>query len=151
MNCREDGDGGGGTGSSYKNYQRIKGVTGEVSDIADAVQSMSKACAHCHIERVQVATRAVAKYAVQLLDVLKLKGPHYASDASSDSSESSSLDLEGCIRSVIRAAKAVSQRTKHYTSNASEVEAKRRLLGGATNPRRPSGEKGVFLLRESDT
>ncbi|XP_065829379.1 kinesin-like protein KIF14 [Oscarella lobularis] len=151
VNCREDGDGGGGTGSSYKNYQRIKGVTGEVSDIADAVQSMSKACAHCHIERVQVATRAVAKYAVQLLDVLKLKGPHYASDASSDSSESSSLDLEGCIRSVIRAAKAVSQRTKHYTSNASEVEAKRRLLGGATNPRRPSGEKGVFLLRESDT
>ena len=65
VNCREDGDGGGSTASSYKNYQRIKGVTGEVSDIANAVQSMSKACAHCHIERVQVATSEIRRAAAR--------------------------------------------------------------------------------------
>lgn len=108
MSSADDDD----SGSSYRNYRHIRGIVGEVSDIADAMHSMTKSCSESRCDQVLLSTKTVAACAVQLLDICRSRVPPRGLSASTK--ETGTVDLETCIRSVIRATKAVSQSAKTF-------------------------------------
>ena len=97
------------TGPSYRNYRHIRGIVGEVSDIADAMHGIIKSCNENRIDQILLSTKTIAAASVQLLDMCKSRHPTSSTATSKDGDTN---DLETCIRSVIRATKAVGQRSK---------------------------------------